>query len=101
MQEVDHTQRQRQVFGPHNVRCHHGDQSYVGAIKVTVEDGEGEEEPEGPKQWRKDAAQTFHRHREDVAGQAVRLQTPAHRGRPLGSVHGKLTTKEKICRSER
>lgn len=76
VEEVDHAQRRGQVRSSHYVRCHHGDQSNVGAIEVSVEDGEGHEQREGAKQRHEEAAETLHRHRDDVTGQTVRLQTP-------------------------
>lgn len=79
MEEVDHAQCRGQVLSSHQVWRHHGDQCHICAIEVTIEDSEGHEEWEGPKQRRKEAAETLHRHREDVTSQTVRLQTPERR----------------------
>lgn len=76
VEEVDHAQCRGQVLRSHQVRRHHGDQRHIGAIEVTVEDGEGQEEREGLEQWHEEAAETLHRHGEDVTRQSVRLQTP-------------------------
>lgn len=76
MEEIHHAQCQRQVLSSHQVRCHHGDQGYIGPVKVTVENSEGHEEQEGLQQWHKEAAEAFHHHREDVTCQTVGLQTP-------------------------
>lgn len=43
VEEVDHAQRRGQVLRSHQVRRHHGDQRNIGAVKVTIEDGEGHE----------------------------------------------------------
>ncbi len=75
MEEVDHTQRRGQVLSSHQVWRHHGDQCHVSAVKVPVEDGEGHKERKGQEQRREEAAETIHRHRNDVTQQTVRLQT--------------------------
>lgn len=83
MEEIHHTQCQRQVPSSHQVGCHHGDQGHIGAVKVTVENSEGHEEQERPQQWHKEAAEAFHHHREDVTYQTVGLQTPKGAQRAL------------------
>lgn len=103
MEEIHHTQCQRQVPSSHQVGCHHGDQGHIGAVKVTVENSEGHEEQERPQQWHKEAAEAFHHHREDVTYQTVGLQTPkgAQRAlskrKPLTLVH--FTFKDQPRRS--
>lgn len=79
MEEVDHAQCRGQVLSSHQVWRHHGDQRHICAIEVTIEDSEGHEEREGPKQRHEEAAETLHRHGEDVTSQTVRLQTPERR----------------------
>lgn len=100
VEEVDHAQRRGQVRSSHQVWRHHWDQRHVGAVKITVEDGEGHEEREGPKQRREEAAETLHPHREDVTRQTVRLQTPERqREKPLYSKEQEVKQTSTILRT--
>lgn len=76
VEEVDHAKCRGQVWCSHHVRRHHGDQSHVGTVEVSVEDGEGHKEREGAKQRHEETTETLHPNREDIARQTVRLQAP-------------------------
>lgn len=41
VEEEDHAQRQGQRRSSNHIRCHHGDQGHIGAVKVTIEHSEG------------------------------------------------------------
>ncbi|TNN23043.1 hypothetical protein EYF80_066840 [Liparis tanakae] len=80
VQEVDHAQRRGQRPRPHHLRRHHGDERHVGAVEVTVDHGEGNEEREGGEERSQEAAEALHGHGQEVGGEEVGLQTPGRQG---------------------